>query len=68
MKEIMLASANAHKAQEFEEMLRPLGYNVKTLLDLKEDIEIEETGTTFEENRCTNPITIMHSKSLNIKN
>ena len=24
MKEIMLASANAHKAQEFEEMLRPL--------------------------------------------
>ena len=22
----------------------------KTLLDLKEDIEIEETGTTFEEN------------------
>ena len=50
MKEIMLASANAHKAQEFEEMLRPLGYTVKTLLDLKEDIEIEETGTTFEEN------------------
>ena len=35
MKEIMLASANAHKAQEFEEMLRPLGYTVKTLLDLK---------------------------------
>ena len=27
-----------------------LGYTVKTLLDLKEDIEIEETGTTFEEN------------------
>ena len=50
MKEIMLASANAHKAQEFEEMLRPLEYTVKTLLDLKEDIEIEETGTTFEEN------------------
>ena len=48
MKEIMLASANAHKAQEFEEMLRPLGYTVKTLLDLKEDIEIEETGTPLK--------------------
>ena len=50
MKEIMLATGNAHKAAEFAEMLKPLGYTVKTLRDLNEDIEIEETGTTFEEN------------------
>ena len=31
-------------------MLKPYGYEVKSLLDLKEPIEIEENGTTFEEN------------------
>lgn len=50
MKEIMLATSNPHKAEEFTTMLKPLGYHVKTLLDLEEEIEIEETGTTFEEN------------------
>lgn len=50
MKQIMLATANAHKAEEFAAMLKPLGYTVKTLLDLEEAIEIEETGTSFEEN------------------
>lgn len=50
MKQIMLATANAHKAEEFTAMLKPLGYTVKTLLDLEEAIEIEETGTSFEEN------------------
>ena len=40
MKEIMLATGNAHKAAEFAEMLKPLGYTVKTLRDLNEDIEI----------------------------
>lgn len=50
MKEIMLATSNAHKVEEFSQMLAPLGYRVKSLLDLAETIEIEETGTTFEEN------------------
>lgn len=50
MKEIMIATSNAHKVEEFRQMLKPYGYEVKSLLDLKEPIEIEENGTTFEEN------------------
>lgn len=50
MKEIMLATSNAHKVEEFQTMLAPLGYQVKSLLDFDEAIDIEETGTTFEEN------------------
>lgn len=50
MKKIMLATSNAHKAEEFSVMLAPLGYEVMSLLDLKEPIEIEENGTSFEEN------------------
>lgn len=50
MKELMLATSNAHKVEEFKMMLEPLGYHVLSLLDLSESIDIEETGTTFEEN------------------
>lgn len=50
MKKILIATKNKGKIKEFKEMLTPLGYEVQSLLDLKEEIEIEETGTTFEEN------------------
>lgn len=50
MKEIMIATSNAHKVEEFTQMLAPLGYQVRSLLDLEEAIDIEESGTTFEEN------------------
>ena len=50
MKEIMIATSNVHKVEEFREMLEPLGIQVRSLLDLEEKVEIEETGTTFAEN------------------
>ena len=50
MKEIMIATSNAHKVEEFKTMLEPLGYQVKSLLDLDEAIDIIEDGTTFQEN------------------
>lgn len=50
MKEILIATSNAHKVEEFSHMLKPLGYQVKSLLDFEESIEIEENGTTFAEN------------------
>lgn len=58
MKPLMIATANAHKVAEFKQMLEPLGYDIKSLLDLKEPIEIEETGTTFEENALIKARTI----------
>ncbi|MCF0116024.1 MAG: RdgB/HAM1 family non-canonical purine NTP pyrophosphatase [Erysipelotrichaceae bacterium] len=48
--EIFIATANEHKVYEFKKMLEPLGYSVKSMLDLEEEVEIDETGTTFEEN------------------
>lgn len=50
MKELMIATSNAHKVDEFKKMLEPRGIEVKSLLDLEETFEIEENGTTFEEN------------------
>lgn len=58
MKEIMIATSNAHKVEEFKTMLEPLGYQVKSLLDLPDPIDIEETGTTFQENALIKAKTI----------
>lgn len=50
MKQILIATKNKHKVEEFSEMLEPLGYEVKSLYDIEQSFDIEETGTTFEEN------------------
>lgn len=50
MKTIIIATKNPGKAKEFVRMFRPFGYEVQTLLDFPELEDVEETGTTFEEN------------------
>ena len=50
MKEILVATNNKGKVRDFEELFKPHGITVLSLKDLAEPIEIEETGTTFEEN------------------
>ena len=50
MKEIWIATTNQHKVQEFQAMFQERNIVVKSMLDLEEKFEIEETGTTFEEN------------------
>lgn len=49
-KTIVVASSNAGKIREFREMLEPEGYTVKSLADFPDMPEIDETGSTFEEN------------------
>lgn len=49
MKEILIATANAHKVDEYRQMLQPYGYTVKSLADFDFE-EVEETGTTFAQN------------------
>lgn len=49
-KEILIATRNLGKAKEFEAMFEAQGYSIKTLLDYPEIPDVEETGTTFEEN------------------
>lgn len=50
MKEVIIATKNPGKAREFENVFSPRGIAVKTLLDFPEFPEVEETGSTFEEN------------------
>lgn len=50
MKQIIIATKNKGKAKDFEALFNPLGYEVKTLHDVAEEMDIEETGSSFEEN------------------
>ena len=56
MKTIVLASNNKHKIKEFKEMLPE--YNVLSLSDINYNDDIDETGTTFEENSLLKAKTI----------
>ena len=50
MKEVIIATKNPGKAKEFEHIFAPRGIAVRTLLDYPEIEDVEETGSTFEEN------------------
>ncbi|EPD54251.1 RdgB/HAM1 family non-canonical purine NTP pyrophosphatase [Paenisporosarcina sp. HGH0030] len=50
MKQVIIATKNKGKAKDFEAIFNPYGFEVLTLHDVANDMDIEETGTTFEEN------------------
>ncbi|UTR11295.1 XTP/dITP diphosphatase [Evansella sp. LMS18] len=47
---IFIATKNKGKVREFELFFQKKGIEVKSLLDLEEDIDVLEDGQTFEEN------------------
>lgn len=50
MNQIVLASNNAHKLEEFRKIFKPYDINVLSLKDLSINVDPDETGHTFLEN------------------
>lgn len=50
MKELYVASKNKHKIKEIRNKLEPLGYKVKSILDVDPSLDIVEDKDTFEGN------------------
>ncbi|MBS4222610.1 XTP/dITP diphosphatase [Lederbergia citrea] len=59
-KQIIIATKNKGKAKEFEALFSPYGVEVLTLLDIENAPDVEETGTTFEENAIIKAESIAH--------
>lgn len=55
---ILIATNNQGKAKEFKAMFEPRGFEVQTLADFPDLPEVEETGTSFEENALLKAKTI----------
>lgn len=47
---LVLGTRNRKKCVELEPLLAPFGFQILTVADLPGAIEVEETGTTFQEN------------------
>lgn len=58
MEEILIATKNQGKAKDFEQLFAPFNIRVKTLLDMENAIDVEEDGTTFQENAIKKAETI----------
>lgn len=64
METLVIATKNAGKAREYQEMLAPYGIEVKTLADFTIPISINENGTSFEENATIKATTAMQALHL----
>lgn len=61
---IVLASKNTHKLKEMREILSAQGVEVVLESDVGADVEVEETGTTFEENSLLKARAVMEKTGL----
>lgn len=61
---VVLASKNPHKLVEISKILEKLDIQLVLESELGVDIEVEETGTTFEENSLLKARTVMEATGL----
>ena len=61
---VILASQNQHKLVELSAILQHLGMEVMLESEVGLDIEVEETGTTFEENSYLKAAAVMEASGL----
>lgn len=61
---LILASNNAHKLREFNEILSPLGIEIISQSAVGCNFEVEETGTTFEENAYLKAVAVTEATGL----
>ncbi|MCA0986257.1 XTP/dITP diphosphatase [Guptibacillus algicola] len=59
MRKLLVATKNKGKVKEFKRRFETDELQVISLLDLDEDLDVEETGTTFAENAVLKAETIM---------
>ena len=50
MRALLIATTNQHKLAEYRVLLHDLPYQLSSLRDVHSDLDVEETGTTFQEN------------------
>ena len=61
---VVLASKNAHKLQEISKITEQFGMELVLQSELGVDIDVEETGTTFEENSLIKARAVMEATGL----
>lgn len=63
---VILASKNQHKLTELSAILSQLGFEIALESEYGLDIDVEETGTTFEENSFLKADAVMKASGLSV--
>jgi len=61
---VVLASKNRHKLEEISKITEKFGFDLVLQSELGVDIDVEETGTTFEENSYLKAAAVMQATGL----
>ncbi len=61
---VVLASKNPHKLVEISQITEKFGFDLVLQSELGVDIDVEETGTTFEENSMQKAVAVMRATGL----
>lgn len=61
---MVIATGNPHKVAEFARMLRPLGVRVLSQREAGAQVDVEETGETFEENAHLKALAVSRAAGL----
>lgn len=64
MRDILVATTNRHKLEEYRAIFADLPYRLLSLRDKHIDLDIEETGTTFAENAELKALTYANMSGL----
>jgi len=64
MRPLLIATANPHKLNEFRAIFSDLPYQLLSLNDVQLDINVEETGTTFQQNSQLKALAYAHAGGL----
>lgn len=64
MKKLLIATNNKGKLKEFQDLLKDTGLELVTPADINLDLEVEEDGTTYEENAIKKAIAFAHASGL----
>jgi XTP/dITP diphosphohydrolase len=64
MRALLVATTNLHKLEEFRAIFSDLPYTLLSLSDVQLDMDVEETGETFQENSVLKALTYARASGL----
>src|SRR5436190_20640194 len=64
MRDLLLATTNLHKLEEYRAIFSGLPYRLLSLRDIQLDLDVEETGATFQENSELKALAYAHASGL----
>ena len=64
MRSLLLATTNRHKIEEYRTIFADLPFQLLSLSDISLDMDVEETGTTFQQNAELKALAYAHASGM----